>query len=1381
MCDAAYLESVAGVVPWIGCGVSADWNTSTTNWATSSGGTANVAFSNGDAVVFDNAATSFDLWPTTAVSPGAIFFANTGGFSHAFTIDGSGSYVVGGSGTPMLISGGGSVTLLGNNTFSGATTIASGSLTLGYFTSTGAVGGDIVDNDSLIFGNPSSQTYSHNISGSGSVTVNGGGTLTLTGTNTYTGATSVEVGTLLLGEGGSLGNTAITVSGYAQLSPQPGDSAVWAGDRDSGDAGAALALESWSTLDMTDGSIGAFDLLQETDFADPAATIDSVTFDFDVSADGADTVAIRGATYVSGTNTINLTGLGSSLPSAATFNLITADAGLSGTFKFGNGETLDTLTVGGQLYTLLLRNSDNAVSLTITQGQPNYMVFAGDTVSDGSTTVDFGTAYVNEPVVQTVTIVNTGEDPLTLSDPISLPSGVTLARDFDRHTLLPGEATWFAVQLDAAVEGTVSGNISFETSDGTLGTFTIPVSGVIASRVTGSSDPGFNSVGDGWTTVSNSGAVGGSELTADAGDGENVASWSFADLDPGKEYEVFATWTAASGQATNATYTILDGSNYQGPAGDDGTDTPNPAFVVDTLGTASVDQTAAPADVTVDGIHWDSLGSFTATSGVIEVDLSDDANGTVVAGGVRIVAVHENEAPVLQTIDDQTITAGDSFSVTAEAADPDLGDTLTYSIESGPPPGMAIDHETGEITWDTSSNTPPGDYRVTVQVTDDGTPAKSDWKIFTLTVDNENSIDDEGTGTPVVSVYSEGDAIEGGSPGFIRIFRTGDLDVPLSVDYQIDETGSDSAIYGTDEDYVGPTVTSIDDGIIKGRATFAANSATADVPIDASNDTSNKVNPKVDFQLLAYDAGSGSPLMNPGDRPYTLGNPATYLAQVIGGMLYEDGSFLIGRDQVKDVSFGRVNTVKNVPAGATLTYKIVAGNDEGAFALNGFRLYMTKNAMDAAQDSYPLTIEAKATFSDKTRTPQTVRAVITVNIVPTVGLFGDTMAVRNSPDTISLVFYRFTNDTTSSLRVYFDVDAHAADKTINTLRPWDLVDDAGRHSLLVNQYVDIPADARSVSLTLSAAALRDDEFAVGVRSFSVKLVDNSPAYRSVDAPVPMHDANGDKAHYEATCYILDGTTDFADDNVKPELRDADSSGVDINDVAQGALSDCYFMAAVMAVAKAKPQLIKNLISSHDGTYNVKLWDSDHHEWRNWDFSGQILTNGWSSARLSGDFDSFKNVEIWPQLLERAWALRLHDSYGEIENGNVVDAIKSLIGDVPVYDKSIAPGTHYQGIGDLISARIDGGDIVLVSTRARKPAEPPFELGGGAKVHLDHVYLVERIERTDGVVTGLRVFNPWGALKGSDYNVTIPAQFPNGGSTIDLFSEYIDRIVSFSQP
>ncbi|MBP6863632.1 MAG: autotransporter-associated beta strand repeat-containing protein [Candidatus Didemnitutus sp.] len=92
--------------------------------------------------------------------------------------------------------GTGTFTLTGNNTYSGTTTISAGTLQLGSGGTTGSVAGDIINNAAFILNRANDVTSTGVISGSGSVTKNGAGTWTLTNLTSYTGATTINVGTL---------------------------------------------------------------------------------------------------------------------------------------------------------------------------------------------------------------------------------------------------------------------------------------------------------------------------------------------------------------------------------------------------------------------------------------------------------------------------------------------------------------------------------------------------------------------------------------------------------------------------------------------------------------------------------------------------------------------------------------------------------------------------------------------------------------------------------------------------------------------------------------------------------------------------------------------------------------------------------------------------------------------------------------------------------------------------------------------------------------------------------------------------------------------------------------------------------------------------------
>ena len=93
----------------------------------------------------------------------------------------------------------------GNNTFTGDTTISSGTLQVGNGGVSGALTGNIVNNAALVFNRSDASAYNGVISGTGNVTKDGAGTLTLSGTNTYAGGTVIDNGILSLAKAQAIG------------------------------------------------------------------------------------------------------------------------------------------------------------------------------------------------------------------------------------------------------------------------------------------------------------------------------------------------------------------------------------------------------------------------------------------------------------------------------------------------------------------------------------------------------------------------------------------------------------------------------------------------------------------------------------------------------------------------------------------------------------------------------------------------------------------------------------------------------------------------------------------------------------------------------------------------------------------------------------------------------------------------------------------------------------------------------------------------------------------------------------------------------------------------------------------------------------------------
>ena len=114
----------------------------------------------------------------------------------------------------------GTLTLIGNNTYSGGTTIDDGYIYVGSWGPASTLGtGNVVNNAGLCFANSDVATIGNSISGSGWITKTGTGTIILTGTNTYTYGTTVYNGTLSVDCIADSGTSRLGDSGYLQISP----------------------------------------------------------------------------------------------------------------------------------------------------------------------------------------------------------------------------------------------------------------------------------------------------------------------------------------------------------------------------------------------------------------------------------------------------------------------------------------------------------------------------------------------------------------------------------------------------------------------------------------------------------------------------------------------------------------------------------------------------------------------------------------------------------------------------------------------------------------------------------------------------------------------------------------------------------------------------------------------------------------------------------------------------------------------------------------------------------------------------------------------------------------------------------------------------------
>jgi fibronectin-binding autotransporter adhesin len=359
-------------------------------WDTSTAGNAAITTNAGGATYLnDNASGGTARFITNGT--GFVDFSggvgpNSDGRITAGSIEGSGSYYIGGGNT--LVVGGnnlstevsgviadnnpcgcttgpgalekvgtGTLTLSGTNTYTGGTTITAGTLQLGNGGTTGSILGDVTNNAALVFNRSNIYQFDGVISGSGSVQQNGSGMIVLTADNSYGGGTTIAAGTLQLGNGTATGSILGDVTNNATLAFNRSNSYQFdgvisgSGAVQQDGAGTATLTAVNTYAGATTIGAGTLALSGAGSIANSSGVIDNGIFDISATTAGASIKTLSGAGNVTlGNQTLTLTNASGTFAGAIDGNggLIKQGAGLF-TLSGTNSYLGATTVAGGEL------------------------------------------------------------------------------------------------------------------------------------------------------------------------------------------------------------------------------------------------------------------------------------------------------------------------------------------------------------------------------------------------------------------------------------------------------------------------------------------------------------------------------------------------------------------------------------------------------------------------------------------------------------------------------------------------------------------------------------------------------------------------------------------------------------------------------------------------------------------------------------------------------------------------------------------------------------------------------------------------------------------------------------------------------------------------
>ena len=226
---------------------------------------------------------------------------------------------------------------------------------------------------------------------------------------------------------------------------------------------------------------------------------------------------------------------------------------------------------------------------------------------------------------RTFTVENTGTADIIL-EPLSLTgSGFTLTSPnfTSGQVVAPAAQATFTVELSTATVGAFNGSVSFANNDADENPFNFDIAGTINQpaptgiRIIDNGDTGFSTTGN-FNFVAGYG-FGNDALAGNGINGVETAEWVFDSLAANSTHDVAVTWLRGSDREAAVTYVIRDGVG---------------GAILDTV---VVDQTQNPNGTVTGGRPFESLGTFTTTSGTLVVELSTaGTTKAVIADAVRL-------------------------------------------------------------------------------------------------------------------------------------------------------------------------------------------------------------------------------------------------------------------------------------------------------------------------------------------------------------------------------------------------------------------------------------------------------------------------------------------------------------------------------------------------------------------------------------------------------------------------------------------------------------------------------------------------------------------------------------------------------------------------
>jgi hypothetical protein len=188
-------------------------------------------------------------------------------------------------------------------------------------------------------------------------------------------------------------------------------------------------------------------------------------------------------------------------------------------------------------------------------------------------------------------------------------------------------------------------------------------------------------------------------------------------------------------------------------------------------------------------------------------------------------------------------------------------------------------------------------------------------------------------------------------------------------------------------------------------------------------------------------------------------------------------------------------------------------------------------------------------------------------------------------------------------------------------------------------------------------------------------------------------------------------------------------GPQYNDIRQGQVGDCYFLAGLSALADTDPGLLQqSIVALGDGSYAVRFYSGSTSTY--WRVDATLPTNGGSPyyANLT------PTGELWVPLLEKAFTQfrEGQNSYSSISSGWMYEAYNAITDSS--FSSFATTSSTADALAQTMANDLAAGHAVTAASLATEP--------GGSPIIAGHAYNVHSVTNVNGTWY-VTVYNPWG--------------------------------------